>query len=74
MQFTVIQRNLAAWIASTALEGLTGTAIGILMDSRCRVAAALRNYSPARLSSTLPLRIFLSCFDQVLQEPSSFPA
>jgi hypothetical protein len=33
-QPTVIQRNLAAWIAlHTALEGLTGTLIGLLVDS-----------------------------------------
>ena len=31
-----IQRNLAAWIALYPLEGLRGTLIGLLMDSRNR--------------------------------------
>lgn len=31
---TVIQWNLAAWKHSTAVEGLTGTLIGLLKDSR----------------------------------------
>ena len=29
----VIQRNLAAWIALMALQGLTGTVVGPLMDA-----------------------------------------
>src|SRR6266536_2677064 len=47
-QITVIHRNFAAWIALYRTSRLKGTDIGLLMDSRCRFGAALRNRTKSK--------------------------
>jgi len=51
----LIQGNFAAWIALTPLEGLTGTPMGLLMDSLSLSGGIAANSMSA---ATVNLRLF----------------